>query len=100
MVFKKFQANVWTYEKANDEIIGVLESIKPNTSFKDKLIYQLKKEDGSISTVFGTTVLDDKMVGIKVGDLIKIVYLGTKEGKKGQNATKLFDVFKDEPEKT
>ena len=35
------------------------------------------------------------MIAVKLGDLVKIIYLGKGEAKSGKNAPKLFDVYID-----
>lgn len=97
MAFKQNTPMIWKYETGGDEIIGILEAVEENTTYEGKKIYRLKVEDDSIITVFGTTVLDGQMIGVNIGDRIKIIYNGTKESKdKGKKPMKLFTVFIDE----
>lgn len=98
MVFKKIEPGVMKFEKKDDEIVGVLIRIADSTKFNNK-VYHLevqKKGETVQMIVFGTKVLDDRMAYIKPGDTVKIVYKGLEPSEKG-NDTKIFDVFKDEP---
>ena len=58
------------------------------------MLYTLEVEQKPIG-VWGSTVLDPKMVGVKVGETVKIVYNGRGEAKGGKAAPKLFSVFVD-----
>lgn len=95
MVFKEHKPNTWVYSNDGDFVEGKLVKIEPNHAYEDKKIYTLEKADKSQILVFGTTVLDSKMVGINLGDLIRIIYKGSKANA-GKNATKLFEVLKDD----
>jgi hypothetical protein len=97
MTFQKYEPNVWHYEKTGDEIVGQVVKIEDNRMYDTKKVYELKKDDGASVLVFGTTVLDSKMRGIKIGNRVKIVYVGIKDSAvKGRNPTKLFEVFVDD----
>lgn len=98
MVFQQHEPSIWQYAKDGDEIVGTVLNIEDSKAFENKKVYHLETDCKKQITIFGTTVLDSKMIGIKIGDKIKIVFKGTKEGEKGKNATKLFVVFKDVPE--
>lgn len=95
MTWKKYEPVSWTYEKVDDFVEGILVSIEDNKNYEGKKIYHLEQEDGTQMNVWGTTVLDSKMLGLKPGDRIKIIYKGSKENK-GKNATKLFEVYRDD----
>lgn len=94
MVYQKIEPGVWKPVKDGDAIEGFLLKSEPSKTFKNK-VYNVESLDNKQFVVFGTTVLDDKMSYINIGDKIKIVYRGSGKNKKGQD-TKIFDVFKDE----
>ncbi len=95
MAWQKYEPATWTYQKVDDSVEGILISIEDNKSYEGKKIYHLEQGDGRKINIWGTTVLDSKMIGLKTGDRIKIIYKGEKENK-GKNATKLFEVFRDD----
>jgi len=65
----------WRPEKAGDFIEGVYTQKKENVG-KNKANLYLIEKDGVLKAVWGSTVLDDKMIYVKIGDLIKITYQG------------------------
>jgi hypothetical protein len=90
--WKNIEGDVFRFEVAGDCIEGILKGVEDSLQFKNK-VYKIETKEGN-KTVFGTVVLDQKMIGISVGTEVKIEYTGEKVNKKkGQNAIKLFDVF-------
>jgi len=61
------------------------------------MLYGLECQGESVS-VWGSTVLDQRMMLVKIGDKIKITYKGLSEAKAGRQPAKLFKVEVDEPE--
>ena len=94
MAYEKVETSAWKPENKGDEIEGQLLEIKGNVGANNSMIYTLGVENKPI-TVWGSTVLDPKMLGVKIGDQIKIVYEGLGEASPGKNAPKLFEVFVD-----
>ena len=94
-MFKKIDPGIWTYEKVGDEIVGILKKVEDSKKFDNK-VYSFEI-NGEQMVVFGTTVLDNRMAFVNEGDKVKIVYKGMEKNQKGQ-PTKMFDVYKDEPE--
>ena len=95
--FTQINPGVWKPTTAGEEIVGVLVSVQDSTKYENNKIYHIDAQgaDGSRSqkVVFGTTVLDDRMSYIKVGDTVKIIYKGTVQNAKKQD-TKIFEVYK------
>lgn len=89
--YKKL-GGLWIPQKEKDEISGKLVQIIPTMGEYNSKGYVIETET-EFRTVPGSTVLDNKMSVpfIAVGDFIKIVFLGTHEGKKDY---KDFDVYK------
>lgn len=69
-------------------------NIGPN---KSKL-YTVKTESGEEVKAWGSTVLDDKLMGVPIGTFVKIEYEGKLKGKKG-NEYHGYKVFFDEATK-
>ena len=63
------------------QVIGVLLEIEPGEYGKN---YIIEVNPGNMATLYGTTVLDRKMKSVNVGEIVRITYLGEKEGKKGK----------------
>jgi len=82
--------NVWSYNNPEEFIDGVLIAKKSNIGPNNSNTYHLENKEG-IFMVWGTTILDDRMLAIKIGERVKIIYKGTEKNQKGQD-TKLFQV--------
>ena len=82
----------WTTpgEYVEGEYLGVQEAVGPNES----RLYNFKMEDGQIVSVWGGTVLDNRMDMMRppVGNIVKIVYVGDGNKKPGQNAPRIFKI--------
>ena len=95
--FTQINPGVWKPTTAGEEIVGVLVSVQDSTKYENNKIYHIDaiEANGSRSqkVVFGTTVLDDRMSYIKVGDTVKIIFKGTVQNAKKQD-TKIFEVYK------
>lgn len=91
--WKKVESNIWRPEKSEESIEGVLIDKQPSTEF-DNMVYTLEANvNGKLEqrTIYGTTVLDDRMKDISIGKIVKIIYKGEKKVKKGMS--KMFDVY-------
>ena len=92
MKFKKVNKNSWDFQK-NKEITGKLLAIEDEVGkFKTKN-YIIETEDG-IEKVFGSKVLDLKIEAIaKIGNFVKIVFLGLIQPKNGGQEYKDWEIF-------
>ena len=93
MNWKKVQSNVWRPEAVDESIEGILIKKEPSTEY-DNNEYEIDvvESNGVIRRkVYGTTVLDDRMKDVKVGQAVKIIYKGEKKVKKGMS--KMFEVY-------
>lgn len=92
MVFKEINPSTWTYEKDGDFIEGILVRIQEEVGTNKAMLYSIENKDG-VKMIWGSTLLDDKMALVKVGDFIRITFKGfAKEHKKGKNPAKIFKV--------
>ena len=91
MTYQEINPTAWVYSKAGDFIEGVLIRVQENIGVNKSMLYSIETPEG-VKSVWGATILDEKMALVKVGDKIKITYLGTAEAKKGKNPAKLFKV--------
>jgi hypothetical protein len=63
------------------------------------LLYTLELEDGSLMAVWGSTIIDTRLKNVKIGEVVKIQYLGKEKSKKRKGATyNNFEVFHGELE--
>lgn len=82
----------WTrpLEYVEGEFLGQQDGVGPNES----RLYNFRMEDGQIVSVWGGTVLDQRMdmMSPPKGSIVKIVYVGDGNKKPGQNPPRLFKV--------
>lgn len=94
MAFEEVNPNTWTYENDGDSITGVLLKTEKDVGPNKSLMYHLES-DGKPISVWGSTILDQRMQFIEPGTLIRITYKGLGEKKGGQNPPKIFKVEAD-----
>lgn len=88
--WEEIQPGIWKPENDGDSIHGVLISKKENVGTNESNAYYIENKDGQ-HMVWGSTILDDRLSLVNVGDTIKITYKGTQQNKKGQ-PVKIFKV--------
>jgi len=79
--FEDIEESFWNPEKENDSVVGVLKIIKEEVGKNKSRVYVLEN-NGRITNVWGSKVLDERMSIIALGEKIKIIYLGEKTGEK------------------
>lgn len=97
MTFKEVGSElpeVWKPEKEGDQIEGTYIKKQENVGKNKANLYTLETDEGERKAIWGSTVLDDKMSEVEIGDLIRITYQGEDEDK-GYHK---YLVEKDEPE--
>ncbi len=97
MAFEENNPKTIEFKEAGDELTGVLLKIQDNVGPSKSMLYTLEVDKKPV-IVWGSTVLNIKMIGLQPGDLIKMIYEGLGEAKPGKNAPKLFKVLVDKPE--
>ena len=90
--FEVVMPQVWKPTEEEESIQGTLVDKGERGGKYNSTRYTLETEEGYV-LVFGTTVLDNRMKLVNVGDYIRIKFLGTETNKKG-NDTKLFEIGK------
>ncbi len=91
MVWKDVEPNVWKPQGEGDNIVGVLIKVEPKgttNSLGSK--YYLENTTGQ-HLVWGSTVLDDRMVTVAIGTLVRITFKGMVKNQKKQDV-KLYKV--------
>jgi hypothetical protein len=97
MTWKRIEPDVWKPINVGDEIEGVLIKVDKEAGTYKSTVYHLETSDKKEKVVFGTTIIDDRMSYIKVGDRVKITYKGIQKNQRNQDV-KIFEVFKEEQE--
>jgi len=81
----------WTPAKINEELVGEVITIDEGQYGKN---YTVRQADGKTLITGANKALLPRMVNVKVGTQVKIIYLGEElPTVKGYKPTKLFDVF-------
>lgn len=91
MTYQEIDPQNWIYEKEGDFIEGVLVRVQEDIGINKSMLYSIETPEG-VKSVWGATILDERMALVKVGDKVKITYKGKAEAKKGKNPAKLFKV--------
>lgn len=95
MTFKKVGEELpeqWKPEKDGDSIEGRYFQKKENVG-KNKANLYIIEVKSELKAIWGCKVLDDKMIYVNIGDILRITYKGLEKGKK-QDYHK-YDVEKD-----
>jgi len=79
--YEDVEAQFWNPENENDAVSGFYISNQSEVGTNKSMVYNLEQPNGKIISVWGSTVLDNKMKLVKIGDDLKIVFLGEKKGK-------------------
>jgi len=66
--------NVFTFQQQGDAIEGKVVARRKSTQYEN-MVYDIETDDG-LKTIFGTTILDSRMVKVKDGQVVKIEYIG------------------------
>jgi len=95
MAYKEIDPSFWKPEKDGDSVEGVFIATEHDIGENKSALYTLEV-DGNPIKIWGSAVLDQKMIAIKPGDKVKITFTGLGEAKAGRNAPKLFKVERDD----
>jgi hypothetical protein len=91
MAYEEVNPTTWTYTKDGDFIEGILVRIQSGIGANESMLYGIDTANG-IKSVWGATILDERMAFVKLGDKVKITFKGLGEKKQGKNAPKIFKV--------
>lgn len=95
MEFEEINPNVWKHEKVGDSVEGVLLEKRKEVGANNSNAYYLEK-DGNKVMVWGTTIIDQRMAYVKVGEYIRITFTEATVNAKKQP----LNIFKVEKAKT
>jgi len=91
---KGAEKDYWKPEKKGEERIGTVLRMEAEAGKYKGTQYVLDVGDGKECYTPNHAVLNKKLILVKVGSRVKIIYQGTGEKrKKNQNAAELYDVF-------
>jgi hypothetical protein len=76
--------SIWDKE-AEPVLEGSLTKIEHNIGPNESTMYTIKKDDGTEVKVWGSTVLDDRFLGVVEGTYVRVTYEGLKKGKAGKD---------------
>ena len=90
MDFETIEPSIWKPEKEGDSVEGVLKRKDENVGRHQSRTYHLETEIKQIM-VWGSTILDERMIHVDIDDYCKITFKGLKPNKLRQN-TKIYKV--------
>lgn len=96
-------AEIWKFVNKDDEVSGVyVETHQTTNKFTNspQNVYTFELADGTRRAVFAPVALDREMAKIKIGQEVRIVYLGKEKNPKTGFSYHNFDVFSRNPENT
>lgn len=82
---------IWDY-KTQKELIGIYEGMLENVGPNKSKMYTFNTKKGQVS-VWGTTLLDDKIPTIPIGNEVKIVYEGKMKNEKTSRNYHSFKIY-------
>lgn len=79
------------FDKEEDFVEGILVEKQTDVGPKKSMLYSLEVETKPFG-VWGSAILDSRMLWVNVGDKVRITYKGLAEAKGGNNPAKIFKV--------
>ena len=96
--YKESTGNFWKPTKKGESVEGLLINKETDVGANKSIIYYIEKlSNNEVVQLWGTTILDHRMVPVKIGQQVLITYKGLGEkGKGGKQAPHLWKVeYKD-----
>lgn len=81
---KSEDSNIWDKE-AEPVLEGKLSKIETNVGPNESTLYSITKDNGEVVKVWGSTVLDDRFLGVLAGTYVRVSYKGLTKGKNGKS---------------
>ena len=91
MAFQEINPTIWTPVEIDDSVEGIFIKAELNVGPQNSTLYHLEVEQKPVS-IWGCTILDQRMVSIKPGDKLRVTYKGLAEKQPGKNPAKIFKV--------
>jgi hypothetical protein len=89
--WNKVETEVWNPEEGQ-EISGIYLGVQPEVGENKSNLYSLEISPGKQISVWGCKVLDGKMIGVGIGQQVKIKFVGRIKPEKGKEY-KSFEVY-------
>ena len=92
--YKESTGNFWKPTKKGDSLEGLLINKETEVGPNKSIIYYIERlTDHEITQIWGTTILDQKMIPVKIGQQVLITYKGLGEkGTGGKQAPHIWKV--------
>lgn len=97
MVYEENVPGIHEFKEDGDMVEGVLIKVQDNVGPQKSMFYTLEVNEKPES-IWGCAILDQRMVGVKIGDKIRVTFKGVGEASPGKNPPKIFKVEVDRPE--
>ena len=97
MTYEEINPEDWKYENDEDFIEGIVVNKQEDVGINNSKLYSIETQEG-VKNVWGSAILDSRMVLVSIGQKVKITYKGVAEAKQGKNPAKIFKVEVDKPE--
>jgi hypothetical protein len=81
--FEEINPNVWKPKAKDDVIEGVLINKHIDVGSNKSKTYDIETKEGQ-KMVWGSTILDDRMAYVKVGEVVRITFKGKETNKRSQ----------------
>ena len=89
--WNKIETEIWNPEEG-DEVSGNYLGVQEEVGENKSNLYTIKTDDSKQVGVWGSKVLDGKMIGLQIGQQVKIKFLGKVKPEKGKEY-KNFEVY-------
>ena len=98
--WKESTGNAWKPEKEGDFVEGLFIKVETNVGPNDSMMYFIEQKGGEgVIQVWGATILDSRMLPVKIGQEVIITYKGLAEkSTRGKQRAKIFKVEYRDPE--
>ena len=96
--WKKIEKSESHNFEISKEVSGIYLAKEENVGANNSTLYKIEVGDDVVS-VWGSTVLDNKMAQATPGDEVRIVYLGKTKNQRTNREYKNFEVYSRKPEK-
>lgn len=92
MTYEEINPQDWVYKNDGDFIEGILVRVQENIGPNKSMLYSIDTPNDGVKSVWGATLLDQRMALVKVEQKVKITYKGLGEAKGGHSAPKIYKV--------
>lgn len=91
--WKESTGDTWKPKKDGDSVSGLLVGKDEKVGSYESMLYHIEdSKTHTVNKVWGSTILDDRMLPVKIGQEVRITYKGLGEASKGKQALKIFKV--------